>query len=139
MIYFELDATINNVNINDNTKNNIIDIIIIATGCLTIVPPFFLHFSNNSWYELVFDLYFLIFFSICFLYKGINKKPQRKLYISDEYTPKIIDVTNDKIQKELDIYLNITQQQYSLYERGIREIPIDLLIKLADFYNVSID
>ncbi len=46
---------------------------------------------------------------------------------------------NDKMQKELAIYLNITQQQYSLYERGIREIPIDLLIKLADFYNVSID
>lgn len=43
------------------------------------------------------------------------------------------------MQKELSIYLNITQQQYSLYERGIREIPIDLLIKLADFYNVSID
>lgn len=155
MIYFEIDATINNVNINDNTKNNIIDIIVIATECLNIVPPFFLHFSNNSWYELVFDLYFLIFFSICFLYKGINKKTQRKLYISDEYTPKIIDVTkddfmeykrlknlredNDKMQKELAIYLNITQQQYSLYERGIREIPIDLLIKLADFYNVSID
>lgn len=46
---------------------------------------------------------------------------------------------NDKMQKGLAIYLNITQQQYSLYERGIRKIPIDLLIKLADFYNVSID
>ena len=46
---------------------------------------------------------------------------------------------NDKMQKELALYLNITQQQYSLYERGIRDIPIDLLIKLADFYNVSID
>ena len=46
---------------------------------------------------------------------------------------------NDKMQKELALFLNITQQQYSLYERGIREIPIDLLIKLANFYNVSID
>lgn len=45
----------------------------------------------------------------------------------------------DLKQKEIASYLNITQQQYSLYEKGIREIPIDLLIKLADFYNVSID
>ncbi len=46
---------------------------------------------------------------------------------------------NDIMQKEIAKYLNITQQQYSLYERGIREIPVDLLIKLADYYNVSID
>lgn len=46
---------------------------------------------------------------------------------------------NDLKQKEISFYLKITQQQYSLYERGIRDIPIDLLIKLADYYNVSID
>ena len=46
---------------------------------------------------------------------------------------------NDLKQKEIASYLNITQQQYSLYEKGIREIPIDLLIKLADYYKVSID
>ncbi len=46
---------------------------------------------------------------------------------------------NDLKQKEIAFYLKITQQQYSLYEKGIRDIPIDLLIKLADYYNVSID
>jgi transcriptional regulator with XRE-family HTH domain len=46
---------------------------------------------------------------------------------------------NDKMQKEIASILNITQQQYSLYERGIRDIPIDLLIKLADYYNVTTD
>lgn len=45
----------------------------------------------------------------------------------------------DLKQKEIASYLNITQQQYSLYEKGIREIPIDLLIKLADYHKVSID
>lgn len=46
---------------------------------------------------------------------------------------------NDKLQKEIAQVLNITQQQYSLYEKGIREIPVDLLIKLANYYNVSVD
>ena len=46
---------------------------------------------------------------------------------------------NDKMQKEIASMLNITQQQYSLYERGIRDIPIDLLIKLADCYKVTTD
>ena len=46
---------------------------------------------------------------------------------------------NDKLQKEVAQVLNITQQQYSLYEKGIREIPVDLLIKLANYYNVSVD
>lgn len=46
---------------------------------------------------------------------------------------------HDITQKEMSKYLNIMQQQYSLYETGVREIPIELLIKLADYYNVSID
>lgn len=46
---------------------------------------------------------------------------------------------NDKSQKEIANYLTITQQQYSLYEKGDREIKIGLLIKLADYYNVSLD
>ena len=35
--------------------------------------------------------------------------------------------------------LGITRQQYSLYERGEREIPFHHVITLAKFYNVSID
>lgn len=46
---------------------------------------------------------------------------------------------NDLLQKDIATKLGITQQQYSLYELNIRDIPIDLLIKLADYYNVSID
>lgn len=46
---------------------------------------------------------------------------------------------NDLKQKEIANYLRITQQQYSLYEKGIRDIPVDLLIKLAKYYNVSTD
>lgn len=45
----------------------------------------------------------------------------------------------DLTQKQIANYLNITQQQYSLYEKEIRTIPIDLLIKLSKLYNKSID
>lgn len=45
----------------------------------------------------------------------------------------------DLKQKEVAFILKITQQQYSKYELGDRLIPIDKLIILADYYNVSID
>ena len=57
------------------------------------------------------------------------------------YLKKLKDlrINNDSYQKEVAAILKITRQQYGLYETGKRDIPIDLLIKLADFYNVSID
>lgn len=48
-------------------------------------------------------------------------------------------IDNDKLQKEIAYELKITKQQYSLYETGRRKIPIDKLIKLAEYYNVSLD
>lgn len=44
-----------------------------------------------------------------------------------------------KKQVELAKYLNIRQTTYSKYERGVITPPIDVFIKLADFYNVTID
>ncbi len=46
---------------------------------------------------------------------------------------------HDLSQKKLGNYLRITQQQYSLYETGFRDIPTDILIKLADLYHTSTD
>ncbi len=46
---------------------------------------------------------------------------------------------HDLLQKQIAITLNITRQQYGLYENGQREIPIEKLNKLADFYNTSTD
>lgn len=42
-------------------------------------------------------------------------------------------------QSQLAGILHISQRSYSHYETGSREIPIELLIKLADYYNTSID
>lgn len=46
---------------------------------------------------------------------------------------------NDLLQKQVASILDITRQQYGLYETGERSIPIDKLCILAKFYNVSTD
>ena len=46
---------------------------------------------------------------------------------------------NDILQIELAKYLNVKQTTYSKYERGAINVPIEVFIKLADYYDVSID
>lgn len=46
---------------------------------------------------------------------------------------------SDKIQNELAEYLNVKQTTYSKYELGKINIPVEVLIKLADYYDVSLD
>lgn len=46
---------------------------------------------------------------------------------------------NDLTQQQISKILLCDQSLYSKYERGERDIPIALLIKLADYYNTSID
>lgn len=46
---------------------------------------------------------------------------------------------NKKLQTELAEYLNVKQTTYSKYELGKINIPVDVLIKLADLYDVSLD
>ncbi len=46
---------------------------------------------------------------------------------------------NDLTQQQVADYLTCNRQVYARYERGIREIPISMLVKLAKLYNVSID
>ena len=46
---------------------------------------------------------------------------------------------HDFTQKQLAKKLNCSQQVYSNYELGQRDIPTDILIKLSKIYNVSVD
>ena len=48
-------------------------------------------------------------------------------------------VDNDKTQAEIAEYLNCNRQVYARYERGIREIPVSMVIALAKYYKVSSD
>ena len=54
---------------------------------------------------------------------------------------KIRELREDKdlLQRELAEYLHCSQVAYSRYELGLRDIPTDVLILLAKFYNTSVD
>ena len=45
----------------------------------------------------------------------------------------------DKKQEDIASVLNITRQQYQLYESGKRELPMHHFVVLAEYYNVSLD
>lgn len=59
----------------------------------------------------------------------------------DNYYPRLKDLRedNDFSQKHIADYLQMKQPQYSRYERGLRDIPTDVLIRLAKLYNTSTD
>lgn len=46
---------------------------------------------------------------------------------------------NDILQKDIAKYLNVDQSNYSKYELEKINIPNSILLKLADYYNTSID
>ncbi len=57
------------------------------------------------------------------------------------YYQRLRDLREDKdlTQKDIATMLQTTPQQYSLWERGDREIPFHHAITLAKFYKVSLD
>ena len=46
---------------------------------------------------------------------------------------------HDLTQQQVAEYLGMKQPQYCRYERGLRDIPTDILIRLAQFYKTSAD
>lgn len=46
---------------------------------------------------------------------------------------------NDELQKDIATILNISAQQYQMYESGQRKLPIDKLIIFCKHYKVSAD
>ncbi len=46
---------------------------------------------------------------------------------------------SDLSQKKIGEILHISQRSYSHYETGSRNIPIEMLIRLADYYDTTID
>jgi len=45
----------------------------------------------------------------------------------------------DLTQSQVGAHLHISQRSYAHYESGTREMPIEILIELADLYKVNID
>ena len=48
-------------------------------------------------------------------------------------------IDSDLSQKKIGEILHISQRSYSHYETGSRNIPIEMLIRLANYYDTSID
>ena len=46
---------------------------------------------------------------------------------------------HDLTQRKIASMLNMPQSQYFRYEQGYRDIPLDILIFLADYYETSTD
>ena len=46
---------------------------------------------------------------------------------------------SDLRQSDIAKILNVSQNTYSQYETGVIALTADVLIKLADYYNVSVD
>lgn len=51
------------------------------------------------------------------------------------------DIREDRdiSQKTLAAYLHIGQNTYSQYETGKRQLPLDILIRLAEYFDTSTD
>ena len=59
----------------------------------------------------------------------------------DNYYPRLKDLREDSDMSQKDVadYLGMKQPQYSRYERGVRDVPTDVLIRLAKLYNTTTD
>ena len=57
------------------------------------------------------------------------------------YLKRVYDLREDSdlTQKSIAEYLGIHPNVYRRYEKGKREFPLELVIKLADYYHVSTD
>ncbi len=54
---------------------------------------------------------------------------------------RIRDIRNDRglTQKQIAEILHVSQNTYSQYEIGTSRFPLDVVVKLAEFYDVSMD
>lgn len=75
------------------------------------------------------------------MYDIIVKNKQKGRWEFVYYYKRLRDLRedNDLTQREIAALLQTTQQVYSEYEKGIREIPLHKIILLAKYYNVSLD
>ena len=74
---------------------------------------------------------------------NVNTTKRGNIYYSrgDDMYQRIRDLREDRDLKQRQVadFLNCSQQVYSNYELGQRDIPTDVLIRLSEFYNVSVD
>ena len=72
--------------------------------------------------------YYMVVPGDCMRYDILKFERIRNLRIDGGYT-----------QRQIAEYLHIKQNTYSQYEIGVLNYPVEVLMKLADFYGVSVD
>ena len=96
--------------------------------------------------SILFSFLFILFYGIIFLVI-IKKKDlsatirgRQEVFII-KYNERIREIREDHFltQQKIADLLHIVQRTYSDYESGKTRIPVDSLIILAEFYNVSMD
>ena len=106
--------------INDKQKLNIFFI---------LLPPFlYNHSIVNNLFTVKYKVNILLYHTV-----------ERWSYMN--YTKRLYDlrIDNDYRQEDVANFLNITKQAYGMYENGKRNLPIEYLVKLSEFYCVSTD
>ena len=73
----------------------------------------------------------------CFLYNEIKNTGGREMFVYRRVRDLRED--HDKTQKQIAAYLNMQLTVYQRYERGERELPLWAAIRLADYYQVTLD
>ena len=70
-----------------------------------------------------------------------NDLTKKGMVINMKYAHRLKDLREDRDLTQSDIakVLGTTYQYYSTYEAGKREMPFSRAIKLAEYYNVSLD
>ena len=91
------------------------------------------HFALNCNSAFRSDLYFLTGLEINNSTEEKRGEPMKFQRIQDLRTDA------DLSQKQISEILHISQRSYSHYETGSRNIPIEMLIRLANYYETSID
>lgn len=79
---------------------------------------------------------------ICFsMQQNSSIKSKAQEWVTDMYFPRLEDlrVDADKTQAQIAELLHCKREVYRRYEKGIYEIPVWALIRLAAYYRVSTD
>ena len=65
----------------------------------------------------------------------------KRRLLMDNYYPRLRDLREDHdfSQQYVSDYLQMKQPQYNRYERGLRDVPTDVLIRLSKLYKTSTD
>lgn len=73
------------------------------------------------------------------LYRKEKKMYRQKVYSKVGQKLKQLRKQNKKTQEQIADILDVTKQSYYRYEKAIRNISIFNLLKLANYFNVSLN